>query len=563
LIVPMKWKKSREIPMTNTDIQDDRPMTPEEMFNLQARATATIMTSIDEARKSPLGLYKLLFRQKNGQPVIIKPFHEEWNNLVLNEKKVLICASRGLSKTSFLIAYAAWAIGINNNIRLKWVGPNDGNAEKRLSVIHELIDKLTSMYHVVFPSVMKTPKNDSKRPNTASQLNLIRDLDTPEPTIEAVGVTSSGTGGRSDIMLLDDICSHQNTILNPSMMPKVKDKVLSDWIPTVVADGQIVDIYTPWHADDTNSELRGQKVQDTAHSMARPAWAYSKYAHGKDTDPYFSIFPELWPSESLKEKRSQIGDQLYNMAYLLKLNNKMSSYVLQEHLRVYDKILASRVIPQARCILSFDPSTGRKQKAGDYFGVTVLLFHEWEEIGIATGNTRKRYLVLIPESYQVKIPTTYQTILIWHLAKKWNAAKILVEAKGMQTLDIWLKDQQEKESDLQAYDITPISFGSTGKGERLQAVTPMLNPVKDDPPVVYFHPKVVTSTPYPEPLEVGDTYFEILRDLRHQLLDFPTTHDDIMDSLTQGLGWIQRNWMPIGNQDQEDRELLSVTSIGF
>ena len=528
---------------------------------IRLRAAADIMSQIEDARESPIGLYKLLFRTKNGGRVIIKDFHYAWQEACLTYDRVLIEASRGLSKSSFLLAYVAWCIGKNPDIRAKFVCANDRYAEKRLSVLHEWLDKPESLYKLVFPTLHKVKRGDSKRPNHASTLNVERSIDTPEPTVEAKGVTSSGTGGRVDLLVLDDVVDGKSVIQNPALLPKIRTKVLLDWLPTVSGDaggdsGQIIDLFTPWDRLDIN-----------AYFKKSGAWFYSKFAHGIPGNPFHSIFPEVYSDERLKRECRMQGEPIYRLSYNCDDTPSSTKVIIHPStLRPYTADVIRAALPEVRVILSFDPASGRELTRAsdqDYMGVSIIMFWQLSDT---------LYKILVPDAYQVLLPTIMQAQHIWDLAARWHPEKILVEAKGVQTLDLWLNEQQSKDPRLAAFVVEPITFGSISKGQRLQSTQPLFgtavgigDPVLQIGPgqVIYFHPRAIDVAPQPHVISVGGKDYEALRDLRYQLLNFPTRHDDIMDSLTQGLNYMQRSWLNLGGQQDREANSLSFGTISL
>lgn len=492
------------------------------------RATADLVLRIEEARRDPIAFFMLMALDDAGNPAILKDFHKEWFEYFARFKDVIICAPRESGKTLVLIYYVLWLIGKNPNIRIKWIGENDGLAEKRLAMMHEVIDK-NLLYHLVFPNVRKT-KRSSHRPNNASQLNLERTLSTPEPTIEARGVLSAATGGRCDVIIADDVVGASNTLMNPALMPKVIQKFNGDWMMTLTAKGRVLYIHTPWHANDLSAYLR--KHTD---------WAYKKYKHGKPGDPYFSIFPERWPREILIQRRRYFGAIHYARAYLCEPLAEGVISVPPEALRVYSAAeLTHEKLLEAVAIVSIDPSSGKEAHKGklDYTGISVGLLVPRDPL--CDGEAPFELFIVV--CYQLRAPLDVQARLAWQLVREWEASYLLVEAKGMQSLHSWLEIEQRRDLTLPAVDITPITFGSLSKGQRLSSAIPLLSPPETDRPAVYFHPKAVAENPQAEAIEIDGVHYEVNYELREQILSFPLAHDDGLDSCTQLLNWVRSGY---------------------
>lgn len=506
-----------------------RPTTVEEA----QEAVADLMARIQLARESPLGLYMLMFTADKGKPVVIKEFHEVWNALVLNHKQFVISASRGLTKTSFMLAAACWILGRNPDIRIKWLSDDDDTAIKRLAVIHAVLD--SQLFQWIFPGVRKlTPKEsqEEKRPNSASKLNVKRNFLTPESTVEASGVRSAGTGGRADLIICDDVVSESNALLNPTMRPKVINKFLSDWLATLVPDGRVWYIGSPWHRDDLLGYLR-----------TKTDWIFSEHKHGKPGNPYHSIFPELWPEEELKGRRRSLGPLHYARAYLCQPLHEGTIAVRPESLVEYTRYdLTPEILEEATVVISIDPSSGKNLEKGklDFTGVTIFLF--WRD-DAPELNDPAPYKFFVVDSYQVMMPHVAQAQLVWQLVKEWEADYVIIEAVGMQSLHDWLEDQRAQNPSLPLATIEPISSGNMNKGQRLIRITPLLDRPTGEKPIVYFHPRAVDENPQTFYITIGSVQFEALRDFRGQILGFPAEHDDILDSFTYGLYWIHFNFV--------------------
>ena len=499
-----------------------------DLVRLQIDAAVDLKLKVLEARESILGLYKLLFTDPQGQPIVLKDFHYAWEKGLFAYPSVLYEASRGLTKTSFMIAAVLWMIGRNPNIRVKWLGNNDANAQKRLAVMHEVIDNPDHIYHKVFPLVAKCTR-DSKRPNNSSMLSLEREMTSPDPTVEALGIMSSGAGGRCDLMILDDIIDEKNAILNPSMKQKVLRRLQLEWLPLRVKGARTWCIFTPWAEDDANAYLKKNS-----------GWFYLKYAHGTLEDPYHSIFPEICSDAMLKQFRLDMGESLYNLAYRCMTMAPDSVPILPEHLVMYDQFtLTPQKVAESKVFLVVDPSTGKKLHKGDLDYTGLVIFLLW------LSPDRKQYQIFVVEAFQCRIPKALIARHAWTLAEQWQAEAILGEDEGMQvTTDDLKEERRQNFKHLNQIKVISVSSKNQSKGQRLLDVTKYLNLPEGVDPVVYFHPKAIEAGPQPFQLQLPDgTYREGLRDLREQLLSFPTKHDDIMDPFVHGIRWMEPKYL--------------------
>ena len=521
--------------------------TVEDDLSAQLWLASKIQEGIDEALKSPLGLYKLCFRTSSGKPVIINWMHEEWNQILLRERNALIEGARGLTKTTFMTAFALWLIGHNPNIRITWLSSNDRQASKRLRAVRTIIQE-NKLYQATFPHIRISKKKDDA--NTVSLLTVERDAPLPDATVEAVGVLSAGTGSRSDVLLLDDIVDERNALLYPALRPKVLSKLQSDWMQILDQEyGRIIAIYNTWHESDAHAWLE-------THTN----WLHRTYAHGKEGDPYFSVFPELFTPERLKQLRIQEGPVHYARARLCRRLNDETVAILPQQLPPYTKeILTKERLVTARAFLSIDPASGKKLQEGklDNLGICVGLL--WEGLLQSIPKEIRGYLIAIVAAFQTKLGIPDQVQLVKMLYKQWHPEALVVEAEGLADLHQWLWADGSIPPDL----ILPMTTGNLSKGQRLLSVTPFLRPSESGHHVVFFHPRTLKAHPERTQLVLQNgTVAELEHCLRYQLVNFPTEKDDAMDAFTQLLRYIRIHHLPdLLEAGPGIRPSLKLTSI--
>jgi len=518
-----------------------------QQYTLQMGAKLRVM--VEEARKHPLGLYRLCFTDDFGEAITLKWFHNEWARELLSNTHAMVEAPRGTTKTTFIVATALWFIGHNQNIRIGIVCGNDANASKRLGEIKSHIQN-DPLYGLVFPQVQM----DEKLKNDSMNLNVVRERHSKDYTVEARGVLSDGTGDRKDILIFDDVCNYKNTIQEPASRPKVLAKVRGDWLNTLnPRGGRAWFIFTPWHAEDCHAILKKEN---------KTRWSYKRYFHGKPGDPYHSIFPELFNREWLKRKRKEVGSLEYARAYLCRALSSDVQIVRAEWIRPYNQYdITAELLNRATVILSIDPTGGKgskKNKDPDYIGVSVLLADTApDNFGRPTVKAR----VYVVEAYQMRLSTASAARHIYELFNKWKPDAIVIEAQGAQSLHEWVVEHYSH------IHVVPMP-ATLGKQQRLESITPWL---QDSAQKVLFHPRTIDPDPQAFNILVGGkdpTSAEAKRPLRSQLLDFPTTHDDVLDSFVQGLRYIRHYVIGIDAEEIDPESQakdidVSVRTIGF
>lgn len=497
------------------------------------RAAARLQKTIEEAQLSPLGLYRMCFSANDGGPLFIKWFHEEWNTIFMTERNFLIEGARGLTKTTFVTACVLWMIGRNPNVRITWLSSNDKQASKRLRATRRHIEE-NKLYQACFPQIcISKAKEDS---NTTDTLTVERDAVLVDPTIEAKGVLSSGVGSRIDVLILDDIVDQRNALLYPNMRPMVLNKLQSDWMQTVDQRyGRIIAIFNTWHREDAHEWLK-----------ANTGWKHKKYCHGKPGDPYHSLFPELFPRDRLIALRRAEGPINYARGRLCRALTDETVAIMPSQFLAYNRrLLTKQVLETASAVVVIDPASGKLLDKGklDYSGVCVLLYSPVEEV-LANGTRHvKGYHIFVPECYQVNLRRRQLIVLVKQLIRQWRPERVLIEAEGLADFHTPLLEDQSVDPEI----ILPVTSRSRSKGQRLLGVSSLFYPPEGHAPIIYFHPKVIEDPPSKDKVVLLDgTVAVIERTAKMQIVNFPTDHDDAMDTLVYGLDFIRSHMAPDG-----------------
>jgi hypothetical protein len=162
-----------------------------------------------------------------------------------------ILAPWGHGKTSQVIGKILHEIGLNSNIRVKILCNNDSTAKARLKVIGQYVDSDPD-FHSLFPTCVPADKENWN----AHELTVLRNTISKDSTVQCYGVLSSGIGGRTDILLADDVMDMRNCILQPKLKVQIIDTFFNTWLSR--ADGEdfrVIYIATVWTDDDLSSQL--------------------------------------------------------------------------------------------------------------------------------------------------------------------------------------------------------------------------------------------------------------------------------------------------------------------
>jgi hypothetical protein len=225
-----------------------------EVLRLEAEA-ARLETQQVAAARTDLGAFLefTLRDEQSGSRIRLADIHYSWI------RHITVCWAQGLipwimapfgaGKTSFVVGLSLFCLGIDRNLRGRIISANDQLAKDRVTLLRQYI-QYSDPYHQVFPLVQPSETNAW----TTRTLFVTRDTMAKDPTFQACGATSSITGARVDLLILDDICDLRNMILYPKLRSTVWQKYL-EAIARVEEHGRVASIATRWHQDDVYGRI--------------------------------------------------------------------------------------------------------------------------------------------------------------------------------------------------------------------------------------------------------------------------------------------------------------------
>jgi predicted phage terminase large subunit-like protein len=212
---------------------------------------------------------------------------------------------RGHTKTSTLVQRLAWEIGSDPDIRIKYVGVNDEEANKTSAQLIEVLK--TDRFSEVFPGVVEPGRQlGVERFKVARTRKGMRDW-----TFEPVSVMGNA-GGRADLLVFDDVCNLKNAVMQPAMRKQVIDYVNSNWMPIRDWSNESVGrrpprtwrIGTPYHVSDITATWR-ERHGRSGTMFRRPVVDFR------------SPWPEVFTPALLRSIRDDMGPIAYARAYEL------------------------------------------------------------------------------------------------------------------------------------------------------------------------------------------------------------------------------------------------------
>lgn len=459
---------------------------------------------VRQARKDPSAFVEYCMRDDGDLPLRQAWFHEELHDALDSSSKVAIALPRDSGKSTQMVARVVWELGRNPNLRVKIVAETDQRAKDRLYQISLLIAS-NAKVRKVFPSLIP----DQEGSWTKGRLFVRRTSQQRDPSVEALGVLSSATGGRCDLLIGDDVVGRKTALTQPGYREEVKRAWHADWENVVEPSGRIWYIFTPWHHDDLSAEILTNRLY---HKLFIPI-----------EDGFSAIWPERYPESVLRERYALIGPIEYARAFLLKPSDQSEQIVQAEWLRFFDPY----AVPAEglKFFLSYDLASAQTARA-DY---TACVY------GALTPD-RKRLLIMDAWHDKITFPVLLEKIK--RDAKLLRGADVLTESVQYQR--VVAQTLQAEEPWLVVHQCHPV----TNKAERLRATTPYL--VNG---AVQFSQVLRSRTPdHPR------------GDLLHEMLEFGfARNDDMVDAFTQLVGWTATQQFASSAQRHLDFRVLLFT----
>lgn len=352
------------------------------------------------------------------------PFHLEWYNKLQNEfsplrfhsdsnwlKRLLQLWPRGHGKTECTtINYVSWLIGKYPTIHINIVTKTASLAEEILTAIITRFES-DEKYREIFGNLKPSqPKKWTNREIIVERTEISKN-----PTLKATGLMGPITGGRSDLIVCDDIIDEENirTLLQMEKVSTWFNKIL---YPTLYPWGGIIVIGTRWHYADIYTELLKKWPNIDV-----------KKAIQEDNNV---LWPEYWSFEKLEQRRNEIGTVFFNCQYQNDPTSMEGDLLKAEWLVPWEH----RPPSHCRYYFGVDPSLGET----DYFGIAVLA---------EDSQTNQYYLedvwaehLPFPQILKEKLPQLYQ---------QYKPLKIYMETNFWQKLLI-------KMPELKGYPIVPV-----------------------------------------------------------------------------------------------------------
>lgn len=484
-------------------------------------------------------LYEILYSRPDQRQHYVSTFHGElaWQlqNLKAGEN-LLLCLPREHRKTNLILAYLCWCIVRDPDIRIKLISNKLQRAKDLSRMLREMFlinSEKFPRFKEVFPDFMITSREEILQAQQFT--HPLRKAAYLDPTVYATFLGSTGSGGRCDILVIDDGWDN-STLTSPDQGMKVFQQLI-DLLPLV--EGSSIGAYrniiittTPWRYYDPTAIILGVSSEPTTgqteqalqllpfktivrHAMEDPTRlcdvcppsVVERYPHGApDWVNGEPILAPIFTSKALKERyalyciKPELGEQSFWLQYMCIYRSQGQDKFQEEWFIQLDR--AGWGAPKRRVLVLDDASKDFQQVGrGDY---SVAKFGEFDD----EGRLIKRYAL---RSNKWTRDQFISEILAWCQASNWWPQFTVKEKVGV---DSFLTDLQ-RAFNSHGRPVVPVPAQRAGLGRKLDYIAGTLQGP-------YERREILFGNQYPQALFERDKY---------ELLNLGSTaHDDMADA---------------------------------
>lgn len=256
------------------------------------------------------------FRTDEGETFAFKDFHVEMMRMMADEKveRMILLEPASFGKTTTIKHYLIWLCCMDPNVQVVLCSKNAQDAEMRLGAVKAEMEANDALISDFGPFVGDLWRDDS--------INVAhRTVRTKDPSIVAIGSTSSIYGKRATHFVGDDIVTEANS--GPQVEPKTRERLSRDYKAGVQKVGFVG---RPLYIRLVNTvvdqrDLIHELGDINQHDRWDTRWTSSKRYHvvrrpALDERSMTSLWPEKRSVESLLEEKAEDL-----MAFLRRMQN--------------------------------------------------------------------------------------------------------------------------------------------------------------------------------------------------------------------------------------------------
>jgi phage terminase large subunit-like protein len=328
------------------------------------------------------------FADPDGVPLRQGRVHRDLQEFLGCQKHALIELPRDHGKSTQVCARVVWELARDPSLRVKIVCATDGLAAERGRFLRDAI-RLNPAVKKLFPGLRP------RQPWGGARFTIERPAEVIGPSVASFGLGGGSTGTRADLLICDDIVDVKS-LASKAERERSKAYFRDNLMNLLEPGGRFWGLFTPWHRDDLNSELKKNE-----------SYALFRRAVGENNEP---VWPEHWTTEALAARCEAIGPVSFARGYRL-------VPVAEEEVPIREEWVKFWTEPREPdlCVLAVDPAVTAGPKA-DRSALVVLQ---------RSGNEIRSV-----DAVAMRATTPHLVDLIDELDRVWKPSVILFEANG-------------------------------------------------------------------------------------------------------------------------------------
>jgi hypothetical protein len=376
-----------------------------------------------------------------GNPVV--PMHHDWANNTddawKHGRRAGTMAPRDHGKTQQMRAWIVFELGKSTiprlawrqSIRIKLFKNTHDNAAEIVSQVARDIESNPRL-KILFPALK--PARRGKW--TDHKIYIQRPDNLPDASFEGRGILSSATGGRADMIFLDDICDLKNSVLEP----KTREKIL------LALDSVVFNLREPWtrwsaigtawHELDANAQLQKRTAD----------WDWTIWRiQDQPGSPFRILWPGKWDQAALDESFRN-NEREFERGFNNRPFGDKESLVNWDDVMAcmdYDLVMGDQPFRTPVRVAGYDLAIGKSDHASYFFGTCL-----------GRGGSGK---IVVLSFVRARIPFRQQVGTVVNFQKRFSPDWHMVENNGYQEV---LLEQIEYE-----YPDIVVEAHTTGKSK--------------------------------------------------------------------------------------------------